>query len=232
MKRTTIEELVPGVAELRARERQNRALAFSGITRTVCGVELVSLTPRARLELQLLRNAFAVPGAEPLEGDVFTFLWVLHPARNRGAGGLQKLQDWARQALLRRRVKRLELEHATREIRIFMVEQLQDLPESSGDGRDQSAWVHWMGAEASWWIQVHGGFTFAEYLATPYLVLQQLYRGFRCNNPEMRVGANGAVIVEDPQFINGSDRLIGQFHAEHRAAAAAAIRANRTRLSR
>lgn len=223
MPRINIEDLVPGVAEMRARERHNRALAFSGITRTVCGVEVNSLTPRARIELQLLRNAFAVPFAEPLAGDVFTLLWVLHPKRHAPGRAI-------RQWFLRRRVKRLGLAKANREIRIFMVEQLQDLPEGSAEGSDQSPWVHWMGAEASWWISVHGGFTFDEYLRTPYLILQQLFRGWKINNPEIKVSASGVVTVEEPQFINGSDRLIGQFHLERRDAAAAIIRARRTRI--
>lgn len=225
MKRNTIEEIVPGLAQLRARERQNRAVAFSGITRTVCGVEVVSLTPAARLELQLLRNAFVFRDVDPLEGDVFAFLWILAPGR-----GASRVRDSWRQWRLRRLVKKLEIREAGREIRLFMVEQLQDLPESATEGTDHSAWVHWMGAEASWWMQKHGGISFEQYLRTPYLVLQQLYRGFQCNNPEIRFGSNGQPIIEEPQFINASDRLIGEFHAEHRAAAASAIRSRRTRV--
>ena len=226
MTRKTIEEIVPGVAELRARERHNRALAFAGITRTVCGLEIRPLTPAARLELQLLRNAFAVPGAQPLDGDVFVFLWVLHPRRGRARGFADSLLQWR----LRRRVRKLELARASREIRLFMIEQLQDLPESAAGGSDLSPWVHWMGGEASWWMSVHRGFTLESYLSTPYLILQQLFRGWRVNNPEIRYSSSGTPIVEDPQFINASDRLVGQYHVEHRAAAAAAIRQRRVRL--
>lgn len=224
MPRINIEELVPGVRELRARERHNRAIAFSGITRTVCGIEIRQLTPRARIELQLLRNAFAMPGAEPLAGDVFALLWILHPKR-------EELGATVRQWQLRRRVKRLALTSATREIRIFMVEQLQDLPESAAVGADHSPWVHWMGAEASWWISVHGGFTFETYLRTPYLVLQQLFRGWKINNPDVTYSPAGVMTIEEPQFINGSDRLIGRYHLERRDAAAAVIRSRRHRLS-
>ncbi len=226
MTRKTIEEIVPGVAELRARERHNRALAFAGITRTVCGLEIRPLTPAARLELQLLRNAFAVAGAQPLEGDVFVFLWILHPRRGRARGVADSLLQWR----LRRRVRKLELAVAVREIRLFMIEQLQDLPESTTGGSDLSPWVHWMGSEASWWMSVHHGFTLEGYLSTPYLVLQQLFRGWKINNPEIRYSPNGSATVEEPQFINASDRLVGQYHVEHRAAAATAIRQRRHRI--
>lgn len=226
MSRDNFETLVPGLRELRARERENRALGFAGITRTVCGEELASLTPGTRLELQLLRNAFTIPGVEPLDGDVFLFLWITNARRTR-VPVVSSFRQWR----LRRRVKKLHLAAAVREIRSYMVDQLQDLPEASGEGADLSPWVFWMASEASWWLSTHGGFTLEAYLRTPYIVLQQLYRGFRMNNPVVAYDARGNAIVEEPQFINASDRLVGEFHAQHRAAAAAAIRSRRTRLS-
>lgn len=232
MARQILEDLVPNLAQVRARERRNRALAFARLTRTVCGLELRALTPADRLDLQNLSNAFTVPGVEPLEGDVFVFLWILHPKRNRKPGIVGALVNNVRQSQLRRYVKRLDLGQAKRAIRLFLLEQLQDLPEGSAESAiDQSPWVHWIAADASFWMNKHGGFTLDEFLRTPYLVLQQLYRGYRCNNPVMHVGKTGEVVVDEPQFINASDRLIGEWHAQHKAAVVARITAQRERLN-
>lgn len=227
----SIEDFVPGAAELRARERENRARAFSGITRTVCGEELRALTPRARLELQLLRNAFVNPPAEPLDGDVFVFLWITNARRATSLPG--RALNPARQFLLRRRVKRLALDPAIREIRIHLAEQLQDAPgiTSGNDGTDYSRWIHWMAQESGFWLNVHGGFSFEEYLATPYLVLQQLRRVWQINHPEIEFDSHGKPSAIEPTFRNNSDRLVGRWQAENRVAIGRAIRARRgTRL--
>lgn len=225
--KSNLEALVPGLVELRTQERTNRAFAFAGLTHTLCGVELMQMTPRHRLALQILRNCFVGSTAEPLAGDVFTFLWVLSPHYSRQITPASTV----RQFFLRRRAKRLNRGIAASEIRSYIVAQLQDLPESSTDeGFDQSPWVHWVATDASWWLNVHGGFTLETYFQTPYLVLQQLYRGWRVNNPTVRVDKDGNVTVEDPHFINESDRLVGQWQRQFRDAAAAQIRAQTMRL--
>lgn len=225
--KANFEAFVPGLAELRAAERLNRARAFAGLTHTLCGVELRSLTPRHRLTLQLMRNAFAAERVEALEGDVFTFLWVLSPNYCGSRGPVALL----RQALLRRRVRRLALAIARAEIRDYLATQLQDLPESSmGDGADHSPWVHWIAMDASWWLNVHGGFTLAEYYSTPYLVLQQLFRGWRVNNPDVSFDSRGNAIVKEPQFINASDQLVGRWTRQFREDAAAVLRAQTFRI--
>lgn len=231
MARQTFEDLVPGLAEMRARERENRAIAFAYITRTVCGREIRAMTPRDRLDLQNLGNAFT-HALEPLEGDVFVFLWILDPRRRRGSGPLAAALNSWRQFWLRRHVKRLNLQAAIRSIRIYLVAQLQDTPEHGTEGTlDQSPWVHWIAADASFWMNRHGGFTLETYLATPYPVLQQLYRGWRCNNPPVRVEKNGSIVVEEPQFINASDRLIGEWHAERKEEVKRMILAQKHRLN-
>ncbi len=205
-----IEQLVPGLAEQRARERQNRARAFAGLTHTLCGVEVMPLTPIHRLRLQLLRNAFVMVGAEPLAGDVFAFLWLLSPAAAWTLPGRQIVWN-ALQWRLRRHVTRLELNEAVREIQSYLVDQLQDAPESSGDGSDYGPWIHWMASEAGFWCDLHGGFTPESYARTPYLVLQQLRRMWMVNHPNISRDSKGEPQIEEPQFINGSDRLVGQW---------------------
>lgn len=207
-----LEQVVPGLAELREKERRNRALAFSGLTHTVCGVEVCPLTPKHRLQLQLLRNAFTA-GATPLAGDVFVFLWVLSPAATWTTPGRKIVWNWL-QWRLRRHVSRLGIEAAAKEIKDYIASQLQDMPEDrSVDGSpDYSNDLHWMGSEAGFWLHRHGGFTLQTYLATPYLVLQQLFRAYQVSNPPVVSGPDGKLTVDYPMFINGSDRMAGEFH--------------------
>lgn len=228
---TSIEQLVPGLGELRARERQNRALAFAGLTHTLCGVEVMPLTPRHRLALQLLRNAFTVPGVEPLAGDLFAFLWLLSPAyRSPGQGGRMAAAAAAwQQWRLRRHVRRLSLSTAVREVRLYLVDQLQDSPESSGDGSDFSPWVHWAAADAGFWLNIHGGFTLESYFATPYLVLQQLHRMWRINHPNITYDSRGYPQIEEPCFTNQSDQIVGAWHRQQSEAVADFIRNQRER---
>jgi hypothetical protein len=224
-----LENLIPGLAEQRGRERQNRALAFAGLTHTVCGREVLPLCPKHRLQLQLLRNAFTLYGTEPLAGDIFVFLWVLSPAYAQGYVGRQIVWNWL-QWRLRRHVARLPLAEAKREVQVYLVDQLQDAPESSGDGTDYSPWIHWMAADAGFWLNVHGGFTMESYLNTPYLVLQQLRRMWHVNHPNMIRDSKGELQVEEPQFINHSDRLVGQWQRRHAEEISAIIRNQRERL--
>lgn len=228
--RSSLESLVPGLAELRAREHLNRAIGLVGMTRTLLGFEVCALTPQRRLALQLVRNAFATLGLEPLVGDVSEFLWVASPLWRPSPGPLRRALGLLVQRRIARRVRRLALAAAVREINIFLVEQLQDLPGLTRDGVDHSPWVHWASAEASWWMSTHG-LSFEEYLRTPYPILQQLRRGWEINNPTARVRSDGELVVDEPSFLNASDRLVGQWHAERRAAAGAIIRAQRTRLN-
>lgn len=220
---TNLEDVIPGLREMRATERRNRALAFAGLTHTICGVETVSLTPDHRLKLQLLRNAFTIPGVRPLIGDVFVFLWVIL------APGSGLFRQWR----LRRHVRRLAVAMATMEINAQLSAQLQDLPElatAAGNGSTVSDSIHWMAAEASFWIDVHGGFTLESYRRTPYLVLQQLHRAWRCNHPNMVYNKDGTVTAEQPDFINGSDALIVQWQRARAGEIATMIQARRERL--
>lgn len=223
-----LEAIVPGLGELRALERTNRALAFAGLGHTVCGREVRPLTPRHRLTLQLLQNAFTSPAAVPLEGDVFQFLWVLSPAYRFGESG--RVAGEVRQWWLRRHVRRLNVTAAAREIRLYLTHQLQDLPESNLEGgADVSAWVHWVAMDAAFWMETFPAFTLERYLSTPYLVLQQLYRAWRVHNPRVTYD-NGRASVEEPAFINGSDRLLGKWQRHHHEEVANRIRNQTTRL--
>jgi len=205
------EKAIPGVAEQRAQERQNRALAFAGITHTVCGREIMPMTPGHRLQLQLVKNAFAIhPMPAPSLADVFVFLWVLSPL-NRGTD----IESMRQQRFLREDVMQFDLRASVREIIAYMLDQMQDSNESSGEGRDNSKWIHWCATEAEFWIAVHGGFTMEEYQRTPYLVLQQLLRAWKVNNPDMERKQDGSVLVRDPVFFNASDRLIGAWRRKN-----------------
>jgi hypothetical protein len=227
-----IEALVPGLLEARAKEQENRALAFAGITHRVCGREIRPLTPRARLELQLVRNAFFLRDGKPDVADVFQFLWTLDPGRLPLQGLARPLSE-IRQWRLRQYVRKLDLGKAFREIRAYLVEQLQDEPADyvdDGTRADVGAWIHWIASDAGFFLSIHGGFTLEAYMETPYLVLQQLIRVWQANNPRLSRNTAGEIVAEDPAFINSSDRLISRWHLQHRDRVAEIHRAPRNRL--
>jgi hypothetical protein len=211
MSSAALARLIPDLAPRREQERQNRALAFAGITHTVCGREILPLTPGHRLNLQLVQNAFFTLGASATLQDVFVFLWVTSPAN---VGGVEAARQ---QYFLRHDVAAFDLGKCVEEISRYLLDQLQDAFDSGGgDGKDLSPWIHWMAMDAEFWISVHGGFTFEQYNRTPYLVLQQLYRAWKANNPDIERMHDGKVIVRDPVFFNSSDRLVSQFHRENK----------------
>jgi hypothetical protein len=204
------EKLIPGLAEGRRQERENRALAFAGITHTACGREILPLTPRHRLQLQLVRNAFAVMGELPTLVDVFVFLWVLSP-HNRGAG----IEASRQQYFLREDVAAMDLFACVQEIYRYIVDQLQDtFCEIGGEGRDKSAWIHWAAMDSAFYITEYN-FSLEEYMRTPFLVLQQLFRAWKVNHPDVEYTKEGKAITRDPVFRNSSDRLLSDFHREN-----------------
>lgn len=222
MSSVNIEKYVPRLAELRAQERQNRALAFAGLTHTVCGREVLPLTPGHRLHLQLLQNAFAVAGADATLVDVFVFLWVVSP---RNVGGVESARA---QYFLKQDVMNFDLRESVDDISRYLLDQLQDVSNgSSSEGRDNSAWVHWVAQEAAFYITIHGGFTLEQYLATPFAVLQQLFRAWKLNNPDMERTKDGKVLVRDPMFQNASDRLVRQWHRQQKDAVVRLIKAQK-----
>lgn len=200
MRATNLEDIVPGLREARAGERQNRALAFSGVTWTVCGRQIVALTPRHRLELQLVRNAFAV-GAPASPKDLLQFLWRLSPdfRRNPWPGTGAWFAEWG----LARACAGFDPVRATREVYAYLAAMLQDLPEGGAE-RDTinvpENYVHWMAVEANFYLSRYPSFTLSSFMDTPYLVLQQLYRAHRLEHEE------------HPNFINESDRLVNEWH--------------------
>ncbi len=228
---------IPGLAELRAQERLNRALAFAGLTHTVCGLEIAPLTPAHRLGLQLVGSAF-VRGDEPSLADIAQFLWFLSPDYERPAA---RPGFWAKRknAKLERRrraiakhVAGLDESVAGWEVKRYLAGQLQDTPATSLEGgSDQSAYVHWIASDASFWLNIHGGFTLESFLATPYLVLQQLMRAWQCNHPTYHRNPDGSVTAEEPTFINRSDQLLGNWHNERKAEVAEFMRQPRERLN-
>ena len=154
--------------------------------------------------------------------------WTLSPALK----WWQKPAAW-HQWRLRRHVRKLDIDAATREIYLYLIAQLQDGAEGKvtdeNAAKDQTPWIHWMAFDAGFWIDVHGGFTLQTYMHTPFLVLQQLYRSYQCNHPSYIRSSNGEVLQIDPDFINGSDRLVGAWRRRHAAAASELIRNQRER---
>ncbi len=210
MAQVDLEKLIPGLEAQRGQERQNRALAFAGLTHTVCGREILPLTPGHRLTLQLLGNAFTQPGRAATLADVFVFLWVTSP---HNVGGLEASRQ---QFFLRQDVLGFNLADSVESVYRYLVDQLQDAGGGGDDtGKDQSAWVHWMAMDASFWMSEYG-FTLEQYQRTPYLVLQQLYRAWQCGHPDIERTKDGSVFVRDPIFVNASDRLVRGFHRENR----------------
>lgn len=84
-----LESIIPGLAETREIEQRNRALAFSGLTHTLRGIELMPITPFHRLGLQLVQNAYALGRSEcATPVDSFQLLWFLSVAyQNRATLG-------------------------------------------------------------------------------------------------------------------------------------------------
>jgi hypothetical protein len=218
-----LERLVPGLADQLAQERQNRALAFAGLTHTVCGREILPLTPGHRLTLQLLGNAFTQIGRTPTLADVFVFLWVTSP---HNIGGLEAKRQ---QYFLRQDVMAFNLSESAASIFQYIVDQLQDTSSGSGEGKDQSRWVHWMAMDSFFYMSQIPGLTLAEYKRTPFLVLQQIYRAWQCNHPDMERTQDGTVFVREPMFQNSSDRLVRQWHRQHKEAVKKHILAQKTR---
>lgn len=122
----------------RAAEQRNRLIAYLPGPEPVCGVLIRHLTPRASAELSIAGNAFAVGGVPSL-GDVFQFLWRLHPAFARPHRILRGRRVWQlvaayglRTGLARARlasqVRRLVLADAVREIEAYLAAVNQDRP--------------------------------------------------------------------------------------------------------
>ncbi len=199
MRANQLEDVIPGLREARDKERQNRALAFSDVPWTVCGLDVVTLMPRHRLEFQLIRNAFAVGGTVTHKA-IYQFLWRLNPEfRKRVWFGSA---SWFARRKVAKAVASLDIDQARFEILSYLASMLQDLPEG-GDGGDTSNppenYVHWLACEMNFYLKRYSSFTIQSFLDTPYLILQQLYRAHRLE------------IEKHPNFINESDRIIGDF---------------------
>jgi len=95
----------PAVAAVLADEDRRRSLAWLALPEPLLGSPARLLTLRMEMELRLVRCAFFT-GRAPLWGDVFVYLWRLHPAYYRPAS-LRRYYDWPACAALRRHVQRL-----------------------------------------------------------------------------------------------------------------------------
>ena len=201
MRQNDIRAQIPGLAQALEREHLNRGMAFVGVPWTLVGCDVLHLAPRHRLELQMTGNAFMGGAVQPLAGDIFQFLWRLHPKFARKVRSLPVL--WA-YAALKRRVRRCNQAKAKAAIVAYLGAMLQDLPEDNGKAEaqrrvDAANYVHWMATEAHFYLTIYRGMTIDAYMDTPYLALQQLFRAYRLANEE------------DPTFINASDRIASDY---------------------
>ena len=200
MDHVDLEAIVPGLAEARARERIARSIAFCKVNLSVCGCECVPLTPRHRLELEVVGNGFFADPI-PSKSDVFQFLWRLSP------GFVRKIRTpaaWLRRRRIARIVRKTPILSCAMEVNDFLKLMLQDLPANAtvADGVPGNLhYVHWIASEIHFYAS-NGILTATEYMDTPYLELQQLHR------------AHQAATQENPEFINESDRLVLRWQAD------------------
>lgn len=224
----SFEELAAEFQTARREESRARAIAFAGLTHSLCGVEVVAYQPRHRLCLGLVRNAL-LGGVEPMAGDIFQFLWFLSPRFCEKPGFRGRLERW----LIMRKARSMNLRAAEIEISKYIREQLRDNPGeffTEAEGPDYSGHVHWAAFESSFWIRTHGGFTIETWLSTPYLVLQQLFRAYQTANPGIIVTKTGAV-SDPPIFRNASDRIYADLLRTRRAELAAIFLEPRQRMN-
>lgn len=95
----------PAIQAALATEDRRRSLAWLALCEPLLGAPARPLTLRMEMELRLVRCAFFT-GRAPLWGDVFVYLWRVHPAYYRPAS-LRRYYDWPACAGLRRHVQRL-----------------------------------------------------------------------------------------------------------------------------
>lgn len=75
---------IPGLREAREREAQRRLLAFADVPRSLCGVEVLPLTPRMFFALELTESPFAV-GGKITPAAVGMLVWIASVERSRPA---------------------------------------------------------------------------------------------------------------------------------------------------
>jgi hypothetical protein len=205
MRAQNLEDLVPGLREALESERLNRSLVFCDVfTWTVCGCELVHLTPRHRLELRLAGNAFT-RYARPLAGDLFAFLWRLNPAFTRKP--LLHPMCWLAFVKVWWRVVVADLDRAEREVHRYLAAMLQDVPEENlaTEHRSSEAAKAICGESGDAYFYLTAlkslpALDGKSYMDTPCLVLDQLWRAWKFDTDD------------NPQFSNRSDELATAWH--------------------
>ncbi len=219
-----ISKAIPGLAQVALRERQNRGLAFAGLYHAIAGVKVAPLTPRVRLALSLVGNSVIRKAGPIAAGDAEEFIWFLTPTCDLPTTSIRRF--FARRRL-RRHLRKLPAHRVNDAAREYYAAQLQDedadLSEPS-NAPDYSNAIHWMAAEAGFWLARHGGLTLESYLSTPYLVLQQLERAYRASNPPIKPDLDGKPVIVWPLFLNRSDKIVADWHRAHAAEISEAIR--------
>lgn len=154
----------PTFEQARAREEENRIIAHLPYARPLLGQPIVTLTWRHCLELTLARNAFFTNQAPEL-GDVFDFIWRLHPAFFRPDGTRPNLPEGARivarwrcalvRAALAARVRRFSLAAARAAVEAWIDASYQDMPtESTNKNGSEASAVSRLSPRLTWFDSV------------------------------------------------------------------------------
>jgi hypothetical protein len=173
----------------RAEERLNRMLAYLPMAPSLCGLPVVPITPRHRLELEAAGNAF-FSNKRPLRGDVLDFLWRLNHCFRRVNGEMPNLRGNTPRPsslacrLMRWRMRRVvtsrkfDLDAAASEIKGRIAVAYQDQAGSAESGEFRSelkADRFWLDGFEAFYCG-NWGWSYDVMLDTPIALLFQLYR--------------------------------------------------------
>lgn len=169
------------VTRLRTAERQARNEAWARIPLSLCSSVAMPFTLRMFTDLQASGNAFLC-GRAPLWGDVFAFLWRIHPAYYRPYSARRYL-DFPACSRLRRHCQHLAaqpgtpLAEACAEIEAYLARAFSDSPagEPATDDSPLRTVPHFVDSVVDW-CATRYGWEPATILDLPIACLFQLRR--------------------------------------------------------
>lgn len=177
-----LEQLIPGLADLRVQEREAELKPWLAPERLLCGVWVRPLTLRHVLELEFAGNRFYSRGEVPQRADVYLFLWRLSVSFTRSPR-LFSAAWWARRSI--KRIARRRTERAlVRSVQGFIAESEQDRPPAKrGDpnaviGMEQEPGFHWAASYVNFFGEEYA-WPDDKTLDTSISKLNQLYRAHR-----------------------------------------------------
>lgn len=204
--------------DLLAKEDENRAITWLGVTEEICGVPVLPLTPRMRNDLLLARNAFFAAG-KPTARDVANFLWrcsphyrrPIRPALLRRNGRFRLLALWRAFGSIQTAIHYLTIEDfagtaplaiTTGEIIDSLIKTFQDRPASDGaEGEDKKPSLvpdpvpHWMDSIILFCTS-RLNMRIGEVLDTPFRQIFQLHRAEIISRGERPIDPSSAAIAD------------------------------------